>query len=92
MIPENKSTKNYWYGFYEGYEVRCHSRLQKDLGVDESTAEVIMRLRKQVVELQSHIRQLETELDAQFENEDMRLAQYRENYYEASWIELDIQE
>jgi len=92
MIPENKSRKNYWYGFYEGYESRCQSRLQNDLGVDETAAEIIMHLRKQVVELQSHIRQLETELDAQFANEDMRLAQYYENYYEASWIELDIQE
>jgi hypothetical protein len=92
MIPENKPRKNYWYGFYEGHESRCRGRLQKDLGVDEEAAEIILHLRKQVVELQSHIRQLETELDAQFENEDMRLTQYRENSYEARWIELDIQE
>ena len=67
MIPENPPPKKYWYGSYEGYESRSQRRLQKDLGVDEAAAEAILHLRRQVIELQAHIRQLETELAAQFD-------------------------
>jgi hypothetical protein len=92
MIPENPSPKRYWYGSYEGYESRCQRRLQKDLGVDEAAAETILHLRSQVVELQSRIRQLEAELTAQVASQQLRLARYREVYYEATWVELEIQE
>lgn len=92
MINENTPNKSYWYGPYEDYEARCQRRLQRDLGVDEAAAETILHLRKQVVELQSHIRQLEAELDAQYANENTRLSHYREVYFEANWIELEIQE
>ena len=92
MIPENPSPKKYWYGTYEGYELRCQRRLQKDLGVDQAAAETILRLRNQVVELQSHIRQLEAELNAQQTSQQLRLTRYREVYYEATWIELEIKE
>jgi len=92
MTRENPSPKKYWYGSYEGYELRCRRRLQEDLGVDEAAAETILRLRSQVIELQSHIRQLEAELTSQHANQQLRLARYREVYYEATWIELEIQE
>lgn len=92
MIPENTSGKSYWYGPYEDYETRCQRRLQNDLGIDEVAAETILHLRRQVVELQSHIRQLEAELDAQYANENRRFTHYREVYFEAAWIELEIQE
>ncbi|MGC1377871.1 MAG: hypothetical protein WA821_16685 [Anaerolineales bacterium] len=92
MIPENPSPKRYWYGPYEGYESRSRRRLQEDLGVDKAAAEAILHLRSQVIELQSHIRQLEAELTAQNTNQQMRLAQYREVYYEATWIELEFRE
>ena len=92
MIPENPPPKKYWYAPYEGYESRSQRRLKNDLGVDEATAEAILRLRKQVLELQTHIRQLEIELEAQFESKQARLARYREVYYEATWIELEIKE
>jgi hypothetical protein len=92
MIPENSSPKQYWYGPYEGYESRSQRRLQDDLGVDEAAAEVILRLRSQVMELQSYIRQLETELNAQYANQHLRLARYREVFFEATWIELEFQE
>ena len=88
MIPENPSPKKYWYRPYEGYEARSQRRLQKDLGVDEAAAEAILHLRRQVVELQSHIRQLETELTAQVDSQQFRLARYREIYYEAVWMEF----
>ena len=92
MNPENPSQERYWYGPYEGYESRCQRRLQEDLGVDEAAAETILRLRNQVLELQSHIRLLEAELTAQVASQQLRLSRYREVYYEATWIELEIQE
>ncbi len=92
MIPENTSRKSYWYGQYEGYELRSQRRLQKDLGIDEAATETILHLRGQVIELQSRIRQLEAELTAQHASQQLRLAHYREVYYEATWIELEIQE
>ena len=92
MIPENISKKRYWYKPYEGYEKRCQRRLQNDLEVDEAAAEMILHLRSQVVELQSHIRRLEAELTAQYASQHLRLVRYREVFYEATWIELEIQE
>lgn len=92
MIPENTSEKLYWYGSYEGYEERCQRRLMDDLGVEEAAAETILRLRRQVVELQARVHQLETELIAQQVSQQTRLARYREVYYEATWIELEVQE
>ncbi|MBN1454342.1 MAG: hypothetical protein JW963_25215 [Anaerolineales bacterium] len=92
MISENTSRKSYWYGPYEGYESRSQRRLQDDLGVDEAAAETILRLRGQVIELQSYIRLLEAELTAQVASQQLRLARYREVYCEATWIELEFQE
>jgi hypothetical protein len=92
MIPENSSPKRYWYGPSEGYESRSQRRLQDDLGIDEATAETILRLRSQVIELQSHIRQLEAELSDHYAGQHIRLARFREIYYEATWIELGFEE
>jgi hypothetical protein len=92
MNPKNLSPKRYWYGPHEGYESRSQRRLQDDLGVDEAAAEAILHLRSQVIELQAHIRQLEAELTAQAAGQQMRLARYREVYYDATWIEMEIQE
>jgi hypothetical protein len=92
MIPENTSPKRYWYGPFDGYESRSQRRLKDDLGVDEAATDAILHLRRQVIELQSHIRQLEVELTAQYENQQMRLARYKEVYYEATWVELEFQE
>ena len=92
MTPDNTSPKRYWYGPYEGYETRSQRRLQDDLGVDEVAAEVILGLRSQVIELQSQVRRLEAELGAQYAGQQMRLARYRNVYYEATWIELEFQE
>jgi hypothetical protein len=92
MIPENPSPERYWYGPYDGYESRCRRRIQEDLEVDEAAAETILHLRSQVIELQSQIRLLEAELTAQVASQQSRLSRYREVYYEATWIELEIQE
>jgi hypothetical protein len=92
MIPENPSAKQYRYGRFEGYESRSQRRLQTDLGIDAAAAETILHLRSQVVELQDTIRQLEAELAAESASQHMRLARYREVYYEATWIELEFEE
>ena len=92
MIPENPPPKKYWYGTYEGYESRCQRRLKNELGVDEAAAETILHLRSQVIELQSRVRQLEAELTAHNDSQQLRLARYRKVYYEATWIELEIKE
>ena len=92
MIPENPPVKKYWYGLYEGHEARSQRRLQNDLGVNEPGAETILSLRRQVIELQSRIRQVESELNAQLASQQLRLTPYREVYFEATWIEIDFQE
>ena len=91
MTPENVSPKRYWYDPYEDYESRSKRRLLDDLGVDEAAVETILRLRSQVIELQSQVRQLEAELAAQYAIQHMRLSRYREVYFEATWIEVEIQ-
>jgi hypothetical protein len=90
MISENPPPKKYWYAPYEGYEARSQRRLKNDLGVDEVAVEAILHLRRQVLELQSHIRQLESELAAQVDSQHTRLARYHEVYYEATWIDLEF--
>ncbi len=92
MNTENPSQKRYWYIPYEGYESRSKRRLQDDLGVDEDSAEAILHLRSQVIELQAHIRQMEADLTAQLTSQQMRLARYREVYYDATWIDKEFQE
>lgn len=92
MNFKNPSQQRYWYGPHEGYESRSQRRLQDDLGVDEAAAEAILHLRTQVTELKAQIRQLEAELTDQVANQQMRLARYRKVYFDATWIELEIQE
>jgi hypothetical protein len=92
MIPKNPPPEKYWYRSYEGFELRCQHRLQKDLGIDEATAETILHLRSQVLELQSRIRQLEAELTTQVASQHIRLAHFQEVCYEATWIDLEFQE
>lgn len=92
MKSDNSSRKSYLYGPYEGYELRCQRRLKTDLGVNASAADAILHLRNQVLELQSRLRQLEAELTAQSASQQLRLARYHETYYEATWVELEIQE
>jgi hypothetical protein len=92
MNKENSSPKRYRYSPYEGYDSRGRRRLQDDLGFDEATAEAILRLRSQVLKLQSHIRHLEAELNEHAANQHLRLARYQEISYEATWIELESQD
>jgi hypothetical protein len=92
MKPKNTTAKSYRYGPYEGYELRCQRRLLDDLGVDEAAAEAILSLRKQVIELQAQLRLLEAELNTQHASEELRLRRYREVYFDATWIEMEIRD
>ena len=92
MIPENPFVKQVRYGRSEGYESRSQRRLHDDLGIDQAAAETILHLRRQVVELQAQLQQLQAELAAQSASQNMRLARYRDVYYEATWIEVEFQE
>jgi hypothetical protein len=60
--------------------------------MDEAAADTILHLRRQVVELQAQLQQLQAELAAQSASQNMRLARYRDVYYEATWIEVEFQE
>jgi NADH dehydrogenase/NADH:ubiquinone oxidoreductase subunit G len=92
MVLEQSSRQHYSYGPSEGYELRCLRRLHDELGVDTAGAEAVLHLRRQVVELQSHIRQLEAELATQHASQSKRLARYRDVYFEATWIELEYED
>jgi hypothetical protein len=92
MMPKNRTGKKYRYGPYEGHESRLQRRLNDDLGVNEAAAEAIQRLHSQVLDLQSQIRHLEAGLAAHDASQQLRLARYREVYYEATWIEMEFQE
>lgn len=89
MNSENPSQKGYIHVRLESYESRSLRRLHDDLGIDNASAEMILQLRSQVIELQSHIRQLEAELNALRACQEIRLVGTREVYYEATFIELE---
>jgi hypothetical protein len=92
MMPEDSTRTIYWYGPYEGSAARCQRRLQAALGVNETAAEAIVRLRNQVLELQSQLRHLEADLATQQASQAMRLGRSQEVVYEATWIELEFRE
>jgi hypothetical protein len=63
-------------------------RLREVLGINAPGAEVILRLRRQMAELQARVRQLEAELAVRDAGQNARLMQYREICFEASWQEV----
>lgn len=92
MNPEHPSQQKYWYAAHEGYETRSQRRLQSDLGVDKAAVGAILSLRSQVIDLQFKIRQLEAELNDHVAGQQIRLARAKEVYFDAIWIEVDVQE
>ena len=63
-------------------------RLREVLGTNAAGVEVILRLRNQVIALQTRVRQLEAELAVREAGQNRRLRQHRETYFEASWQEV----
>jgi len=92
MNPHDSSPDRFWYGQFDGYESRCQKRLKEDLGLEQDAAELILSLRRQMVALQSHIHELETELVDLKASQLLRLANNRDIFYEATWIEVEFQE
>ena len=92
MNPQDSSPNRFWYGQFDGYESRFQKRLKEDLGLEQDAAELILHLRRQVVALQSHIYELETELVDLKASLLLRLDQNRDIFYEATWIEVEFQE
>jgi hypothetical protein len=92
MAPEQNLPNRYWYHPSDDEEARRQHRLETALGVNQAVAEAILRLRSQIIELQSQNRRLEVELNAQNAGRQNRLASYREGYFEAAWVELEFRE
>ena len=66
---------------------RLYRRLREVLGINAAGIEVILRLRSQLIVLQTRVRQLETDLATAEAGQNARLRQYREARFEASWQE-----
>ncbi len=69
-------------------DIRRAQRLRENLGLDEEAVEVILSLRRQLMELQSEMQALELELNQQRHRHARRMETFRV-YYEATWRELD---
>jgi hypothetical protein len=63
-------------------------RMREVLGINGAGIEVILRLRSQVVTLQTRLRQLETELAMWEAGRNTRLTRHRETCFEALWQEM----
>jgi hypothetical protein len=63
-------------------------RLREVLGINAAGVEVMLRLRSQVIALQTRVRQLEAELAVRQAGQNRRLMQHREACFEASWQEI----
>ena len=68
---------------------RSRQRLNKELGLDEESIEVIMNLRGQVIALQTRLRELESMLGTYQAGYSYRLIRYRQVFFEAEWEDLE---
>jgi hypothetical protein len=75
------------------FEQVYRRRLQDVLGINAAGVEVLLRLRNQVIALQTRVHQLELELAGREAGQTTRLMQHREACFEASWLEVaDLEE
>jgi hypothetical protein len=63
-------------------------RMREVLGINAAGIDVILRLRHQMIALQSRVRQLETKLAMWEAGQNTRLIRHRETCFEASWQEM----
>jgi hypothetical protein len=63
-------------------------RMREVLGINAAGIEVVLRLRRQIVTLQTRMRQLEAELAMWEAGQHTRLVRHRETCFEASWQEV----
>ncbi|HKP53950.1 MAG TPA: hypothetical protein VJ183_15025 [Chloroflexia bacterium] len=71
--------------YSEEAEQRRARRLAEELGINPPGVQVVLRLRRQVVELQTRVQQLEGELKTERTRTETRFVQYRREYREAIW-------
>ncbi len=88
MNRKSSSDDRYYSQDADGYEERLKRRLRQEMGIDPSSADVIMHMRNQIRELHERVRQLEGELTIHHTLRQHRLSRYREVYIEASWVEI----
>jgi len=67
---------------------RCARRLRDELGVNAAGVEVIVHMRRQLLEMLSQLAELEAQLSQQRLRRGARLARYRELYIDALYDEL----
>jgi hypothetical protein len=88
MNPKESPEREHPRSMVDLAEHRYRRRLKETLGINPAGIEVILRLRSQVVELQTRVHRLEAELAIRRAGQDTHLVQYREACYEASWYEV----
>jgi hypothetical protein len=88
--PERQGSGNAWNPFES--ERSDYRRLREVLGINSAGIEVILRLRNQVMALQTRMHQLETELAMWEAGQHTRLRRQRETCFEASWQEMTTPE
>jgi hypothetical protein len=69
------------------YQRYCQ-RLKDDLGLDDETIEIIVKLRNQVMVLQTRLHRLESTLEIHEIRHNTRLTRYREILQEADWEDI----
>ena len=84
--PERQDLGNAWNPTES--ERSDRRRMREVLGINAAGIEVILRLRRQVMALQTRVRQLETELAMWEAGQNTRLMRHRETCFEASWQEM----
>jgi hypothetical protein len=90
MNPNDPSERQGWQsaGNPAAFERRGRRRMREVLGINAAGADVILRLRQQMITLQPRVRQLEAELAMWEAGQNRRLMQHRQTYFEASWQEV----
>jgi hypothetical protein len=84
--PERQEAGNAWNPFES--ERSEYRRMREVLGINTAGIEVVLRLRKQVMALQTRMHQLETELAMWEAGQHTRLLRQREACFEAVWQEM----
>jgi hypothetical protein len=84
--PERPDSENAWKPSESERLYRRH--MQEVLGVNAAGVDMILRLRNQVIALQTRLRQLEVEISIWEAGQHTRLTRHRETCFEASWQEV----
>jgi hypothetical protein len=85
-LPERQDSENAWDPSESERLYRRH--IQEVLGVNAAGVDMILRLRNQVIALQTQLRQLEVEISMWEAGQHMRLTRHRETCFEALWQEV----